>query len=111
VTIAYLVPCSSSLLIYQNSHSISMVLEPENWLVIECWNKLSIICIGDNLECLLVVYYSIVVSNMPTGGFTDVGREYTNAIDFCLIFHRCIMEKRNHFYFVLLQENPFFYCL
>jgi hypothetical protein len=41
---------------------------------------------------------SLLVSKMPaTGGFTEVGREYTIAIDFCPIFHRCIMDKSNHF--------------
>jgi hypothetical protein len=35
-----------------------------------------------------------------------------NDIHFHPMFHRFIMEKRNHFYLVLLQENnPFFYCL
>jgi hypothetical protein len=49
---------------------------------------------------------------MPTGGgFADVGREYTNVKDFCPIFLRCIMDKRDYFYLVLLHENPFFYCL
>jgi hypothetical protein len=27
------------------------------------------------------------------------------------LFYVCIMDKRNHFYLVLLEENPFFYCL
>jgi hypothetical protein len=54
---------------------------------------------------------SLLVSKMPTGGSTDTGREYTNDIDFYPIFRRCIMDKRNHFYLVLLQENPFFYSL
>jgi hypothetical protein len=29
-----------------------------------------------------------LVSKMPTGGFTDIGREYMNAIHFCPIVHR-----------------------
>ncbi len=35
-----------------------------------------------------------------------------NAIYFHHMLYTCIMDKRNHFYLVLLQENnPFFYCL
>jgi hypothetical protein len=54
---------------------------------------------------------SLLVSKMPTGGFTDIGRDYMNALYFSPIHHRCIMDKSNHYYLNLLQENPFFYCL
>jgi hypothetical protein len=54
------------------------------------------------------------ISQIPakSGGSKEVGREYMNAIHFCPVFYRSIMDnKRNHFYLVLFKENPFFYCL
>jgi hypothetical protein len=54
----------------------------------------------------------LLVSKISTGGITDhVGRDAMYVIRLCPILHKCIMDKRNHFYLVLLQENPFFFCL
>ncbi len=53
----------------------------------------------------------VVISYIPTGGTTYVGKESMHVIHFHPMFYRYIMDKRNHFYLVLLQENPFFYCL
>jgi hypothetical protein len=54
---------------------------------------------------------SLLGSQIPTGGSKEVGGEYKNARHFHPMFYRCIMHRRNHFYLVLLQEDPFFYCL
>jgi hypothetical protein len=66
------------------------------------------------LYCLDQIWVHILVrqirTNFETGGSTNVGSEYTNAIHFHPIFYRCIMGKKNHFYLILLKENPFFYC-
>jgi hypothetical protein len=54
----------------------------------------------------------ILVSQTPTGGSIDIGMEYTNAIHFCPMFYRFIMDnKKNYLQFSLALRNPFFYCL
>jgi hypothetical protein len=59
------------------------------------------------------IWVHLLVSQIPTGGTTDVGREYIHVILIFPMLYWCIMDKRNHFYLVylvLLQENSFFYC-
>jgi hypothetical protein len=56
--------------------------------------------------------HSLLVIQTPAGGSKDVGREHTlNAIHFCPIFYRCIMDKKNHLQLSLASRNPFFYVL
>jgi hypothetical protein len=58
-----------------------------------------------------LVSFTTLISEIPTGGSKEVGRENTDAINLHPMFHRCIMDKKTHFYLVLLKYNPFFYCL
>jgi hypothetical protein len=39
------------------------------------------------------IWFHILVSQTPTGGSKDAGREYTNAIHFQPMFYRCSMDK------------------
>jgi hypothetical protein len=62
--------------------------------------------------CLDRFLFHLQASQIPTGGSKNVGKEYMNAIYFCLMFYRCSMDKSNNFYLVFHKErNPFFYCL
>jgi hypothetical protein len=63
--------------------------------------------------CLDHIWTHLLVSKISTGGSTDVGRVHMKQ---CYIFVLCSIDVlwtrgRNHFYLVLLQENPFLYCL
>jgi hypothetical protein len=52
---------------------------------------------------------TLLVSQIATGGTTNVGREYMHIIHICpSMFYRYIMDKRNHLLLVLLLlGNPF----
>jgi hypothetical protein len=64
------------------------------------------------IEYMNVIHLNPTLFNqISTGDSTDVGREYMHVIHLCPMFYWCIMDKMNHFYLVLLWENPFFYCL
>jgi hypothetical protein len=77
-------------------------------------NPFHLVLLQDNpfFYCLVQFWVHLLVSQIPTGGSREVARESVNTIHFHLMLYTCIMDKRNHFYLVLLQENnPFFYYL
>jgi hypothetical protein len=58
------------------------------------------------------IWVHLLVSQIPTGGSTNVGREYANVVHFCHMFHICTSDKRNDCYFlVLLQTTLSSNCL
>ena len=57
--------------------------------------------------CLDQIWVHILVHQKPTGGSTNVGREFKNAIHFCPVFYRYIMDKKNHLQLSLASREPF----
>jgi hypothetical protein len=60
------------------------------YLVLLQENHFFYCCLGKNWVPILLV------SQTPTGGSKDVGREYANAICFCPTLYICIMDKKTH---------------
>jgi hypothetical protein len=47
---------------------------------------------------------SLVVSQIPTGVTRDVGRDSTSVIHFHPMLYTCIMDKRNYFNLIIVQN-------
>jgi hypothetical protein len=66
--------------------------------IVDKWDPFYLFLLQDNpfFYCLVQFWVHLLVSQIPTGGSREVGKESMNTIPFCPMLYTCIMDKSNH---------------